>query len=108
MRFKFALQGVAALATCSLFCHPAAAQVASVDVSDTGNPQLFYDEEPDLFLPNIPEDVLKLYLPSPEGTANAAVSAAQKQNAIAIAAIALGGAGVITGTAGVTTDPIVS
>src|SRR5205823_5236846 len=46
--------------------------------------------------------------PSPTGTANAAVSAAEAQNAIAVAAIALGASGIITSTESYETAPYTS
>src|SRR5438874_2463001 len=98
----------ASAALLPLTAQPARAQIATVDVSNTSNPQVSYDPDPTVFAPDIPEDVLQMYLPSPTGTANAAVSAAQAQNAVAVAAIALGASGVITSTESYETAPYTS
>lgn len=86
----------------------AIAQVATVDGSDPNNPTVSYDQDPQIYAPAIPDDILQMYLPSPTDTANAGVSAAQKQNAIAVAAIALGAAGVVTSTEGYEAAPYTS
>src|SRR6266545_1166657 len=84
------------------------AQLATVDVSDPTSPQVSYDPDPNLYAPDIPEDLTNYYLPDPVGTAGAAVSAAQAGNAIAVAAIALGAEGIITSTATYEADPYTS
>ncbi|HSV15721.1 MAG TPA: rhamnogalacturonan acetylesterase [Tepidisphaeraceae bacterium] len=94
-----------AVALFSLASHHASAQIASVDVSDPSNPEVSYDPDPTVFAPDIPENVLQMYLPSPTDTANAGVSAVQKQNAVAVAAIALGASGVVTSTESYETAP---
>jgi lysophospholipase L1-like esterase len=92
-------------------------QIATLDASDTASsvqdgdptdpkpPAAYFDEDPDVIAPQIPDDILKLYLPSPDGTANALVSAAQSQNAVAVAGLALGLSGLASGTVGYEIDP---
>lgn len=98
---------------------PLAAQIATIDASDTAPsvqdgdptdpvpPAAYFDEDPDVVAPHIPDDITRLYLPSPEGTAGAVVKAAESRNAVAVAALALGVSGLATGTVGYEIDPYV-
>lgn len=95
------------------------AQLVTVDAADTASgaqasqptvapPTVSYDDDPQVVLPLIPDNLLAPYLPSPVDTANAGVSAAQSQNAVGVAALALGLSGLASGFATYESAPYTS